>query len=157
MKLAFFVPSLSASQLAYSLIKNINLFYEQGKNHKVDITVFYEHEALPCVSPDFMISNSVDAFGYTGFLVSTTLSTAHKALRFPSAKHLFYVYDLEWIELRSKQYEIISEIYQSPKRLLARSADHSNIIKSVWGKPATNVGNFDIDKIIKTLKGDKVP
>lgn len=157
MKLAFFVPTLSASQLSYSLISNINKFYESGKNHNVDITVFYEHESLPCVSPDFMISNSVDAFGYVGNLISTTLSTAHKALRFPSAKHSFYVYDLEWTELRSKQYEIISEIYQSPRRLFSRSKDHSNIIKSVWGRPAADVGNFDIPKIIKSLKGDEVP
>jgi hypothetical protein len=157
LKLGFFVPSLSGSQLAYSLIREINKFYESGANHKINIAVFYEHEVLPVLNPDFMISNATDAFGYTGHLVSTTLSTAYKALRFPSASHSFFVYDLEWIGLRSKQYETISTIYQKPKQLLVRSTEHGEIIQKVWGRSATEVGNFNIEKIIKILEGGKAP
>ncbi len=150
-RIAFFISSLAASQLSYQLIKNLNNFYEIDRSGQVDFAVFYEQEARPCIEPNFLITNATDAWNYSGQLISTTLSTSHKAIKFPKAKHTFYVYDLEWIEMQNKQYEILSEIYQTPKCILVRSTDHSDIIKKVWNRPAQSVGDFDIKKILEKL------
>lgn len=151
MRLAFFVPSLSATQLSYQLIKNINAFYQQEKTYGVDIAVFYENITVPIIKPDFALANVVDAWNYDGCLVSTTLSTAYKALRFPRSKNLFYVYDLEWVGLKNKQYELLAEIYQSERfDLISRSDSHSQAISNAWQREKpTVIGNFNIKEFVK--------
>lgn len=152
MKIAFFVRSLAATQMSYQLIKNLNQFYETDRSATVDFAVFYESEARPCIEPEFLITNATDAFNYPGNLISTSLSTAYKANRFPKAKHSFYVYDLEWMAMPNKQYEVLSEIYQKPKSILTRSDDHANLIQKIWNCQARSAGDFDIKRIIELLK-----
>ncbi len=156
MKLGIAVNHLGPSQLAYAIAKNIHelLVKEPG----VDVCVFYENATKPSFPPNCAIMPFVEAWHFDGVLINTTLSTAEKSLTFAGPRRkLFYVWDLEWLRFQQKEYRQSQAIYGHERlELLARSADHKQILESLWNRPvAAVVEDFDLLKILANIGNDQ--
>jgi hypothetical protein len=155
MKIGFLVPNLGSTQLAFRLIYRANQAIR--KNNDIDIIVFCENQTQPCFSPGFATMNIVDAWNYHGPLIATTISSAEKLIRFPRPSHkYFYLYDLEWIYTKDRNFIPFSNIYQHKGLdLICRSISHKEIIENCWGKSIKAViDDFDIEEFIKVIKED---
>jgi hypothetical protein len=151
MKLGFIVPDLGLSHRSYALTNAINKFYEGGNNSNIDIAVFCENRVEPRVEPYFATFNVTDAYAYAGPMVATSLSTAKKILSFPQLTHkFFYVWDLEWINNATMNFNDFSDIYQNNKlEFVVRSEEHKKIFEKVWNaKTFKIIEDFNINEFI---------
>ncbi len=131
-KIGFAVHDLGPSQLAFNLINEGNLAV--GTNHLTDVIAFYEHHRQPCIAMQFGAMQIMEGWGYEAPIVATTLNTAAKILRFPTAsRKFFYVWDLEWLRGEARPFEDLCSVYRNGGlELVARSIEHKLAIQSAW-------------------------
>lgn len=141
MKLAFGVRDLSHTQLAYYIVRESNKFL--SKRSDIDISIFFEEPSCSSIPLLFSSMQFAEGWGYNGTLVSTSFSTAQKALGFPCAKkRYFLVWDFEWITGRPQQFRYFQNVYSNPKHeLLARTEEHADILSSLWNVKRPKVVN----------------
>lgn len=133
MKLAFAVKDLSHTQLSYYIVRAANAFL--SKRCDVDIMAFFEEPSCSSIPLLFSTMQFAEAWAYEGVLVSTSLSTAQKALGFPcTKKRLFFVWELEWVNQQVPfNFRQLRSIYANPRhKLLARTEEHADILEDVW-------------------------
>lgn len=149
MKIGFCLEDLGPSQLSYEFITNSNQILEKGITF--DIIGFYEGVARPCIPINFATMQIAEAWGFDGILIATSLSTAQKVLKCPSAsKKIFLVWDLEWLRTKNLNFRDLREVYANPKlTLVARGADHAKVIEDLWHKKCEVVNGFDLEKVIE--------
>jgi len=149
-KLAVAVTNLGPTQLNYFMIARVNQL--MGQRHDVDFIAFYENLFRPCVpTMNFASMQLVEAYGYDGTIIATTLLTADKVLKFPGPKRkLFYVWDLEWLRIQDKHYSTLKSIYANPNiALIARSKEHQRAIEDCWNRNVSYVvDDFNIEAIV---------
>jgi hypothetical protein len=153
--LGFMVKDLSPSQEAFYLINYANKAVMQDGH---DVIVFYENPSAPCLTTGFAIMQTTEAWSFSGPLVASNLNLASKLIQFPGTKQkYFYVWDLEWVRMQTKNFSILSYIYRNPSlKLLARSREHARIIASCWNVPHPPiVENYNIDKIVEIINDDR--
>lgn len=152
MKLGILINNLGPTQMAYRFISQTNALMHE--RFDIDIIAFYENITRHCMLPLFGCMQLNEAWGYNGPLIATDLTTARKLIKFPGTKNkYFYVWDLEWLRLRRKNFTELYNIYGSKKlKLLARSASHAQLIANCWNREVpTIVDDFNINKIIETV------
>jgi hypothetical protein len=147
MKLGISLDNLGPSQLAYAVLSQANRLVTERSD--VDVTVFYETLARPCITPRFAHMQMAEAYGFDGPVVATSLSSAGKLLRMPACpKKLFLVWDLEWLR-KPHAYENLKTVYcHSELTLLARGEDHAKAISDCWNRPVAVVGDFDLTLVL---------
>lgn len=159
MKLGIALGNLGASQLSYFLIRNLNKFLSERPDF--DPIVFYEEMAKPCLTPAFACMQMVEAWGYDGPVIATSLSTASKLLQFPGPKaKFFYVWDVEWVRFANKPFRPLADVYgASPLKLIARSESHAKLLARCWNKPVEGVvDDFDMTQLFNIVyRRDTVP
>lgn len=149
MKLGILMNNLGPTQLAYYAIINNN------KKNDIDCILFYENQAKSCLPMNFATMQIYEAYTYEADIIATSISTAHKMLSFPSAKNkFFYVWDLEWMRIRNKNFNYLSNIYRNDKiHLIARSQSHKNIIEDCWNvKVCAVIDDCNISELVKVVK-----
>jgi hypothetical protein len=131
-KLGIAVRDLGGSELNWRLIRGANVAAERG----LDVTMFYQDLVPPCLSPNFAVMPLVEAWGYDGLMVATTLATAKKMVSFPRvASRLFYVWDLEWLRMPNRQFHVLDAVYNGATLVLAaRCEEHRRVIEDAWGR-----------------------
>jgi len=152
-KLGFVVNNLGPSQLAYNLLTKANALLSQ--RYDLDLIVFYEQPARPCVIPNFSIMPLSETWGYDGPLVATDLSSAATLINLPNpGRKIFYVYDLEWTFEPKRPYRALQAIYGHPElTILCRGEDHKGAIEDSWNVWATALGEIDPTTILEFLGG----
>uniref|UniRef100_A0A6M3LIT7 Glycosyltransferase n=1 Tax=viral metagenome TaxID=1070528 RepID=A0A6M3LIT7_9ZZZZ len=139
------VPSLASSQLSYYLIKYANDLI--NKSNQYDITVFYEELDMPCIKPRFALMNISEFWSFHGLLISTTIDNTilvNKAIN--NSKHVFYVWDLEWLRMGKQNYINNIFAYRAPI-LVARTEDHVKPIENYCNKKVNCViENFNLEE-----------
>lgn len=130
MKLAVAVSHLGPSQLAYTLIKNLN----ELSNKHYGIVALYENVVPPCFDMKFPRQQIFDGYGFKGDIIATSLTTAYKLLAFPTlGRKFFYCWDLEWLRIPNKKYADLYNIYGNKEfTLIARNEEHKKIISDCW-------------------------
>lgn len=147
MGISFAVSDLGASQLNSHLIPQINQKNDEG----VNVSVFYENLALPCLPTRFASSLMQDSYLYKGKVICTTLSTVRKCINLPTADTFFYVWDLEWLRMKNRPFYYLYNIY-SKVPLIVRSVEHKKIMEDMWGAKVIGVVPFaNLESIIKCL------
>lgn len=141
MKLAFGVKDLSHTQLAYYIVRASNKLLAERSD--IDISVFFEEPSCSSIPLLFSSMQFAEAWAYDGVLVSTSFSTAQKALGFPCVnKRKFLVWDLEWITKSPGHFRYFQAIYGNPKHeLLARTEEHADILAKLWNVKRPKVVN----------------
>lgn len=151
MKCGVAVSDLGPSQLNYQFITNTNEMV--GSRFDFDAIAFYENISKPCLAMNFASMSLTEAWGFSGVMIATTLSTAQKISHFPSCSgKIFYVWDIEWVRIRNKQFSELAQVYRNPElTLVARCEDHAQLLKQIWGRDAAIIRDFDLEKLHETL------
>lgn len=155
MQLNFLVNDMSASQLSFYLIKEINRLTEQLETSHIDCIVFYENMAQLPIAPNFAIMQIAEAWAQSEPVVATSLSTAAKLIDFPAThQKFFYVWDLEWLRGQRKVYNWYEPIYTNKKlSLIARSKEHADLIRNAYNRDVCGiVENFKIEDLINVIR-----
>lgn len=129
-KLAFAIPNLGPSQLSYYLARNANSYMP----NKPDVTIFYEQQTQPAFNYSAVLLPIIEAYNYSGTLVATSLNTAQKLISFPGpTRKLFYVWDLEWLRIKQKNFSELQSIYRNNQlEIFSRSQSHKLAIEECW-------------------------
>jgi|TARA_R110000744_G_scaffold58320_1_gene121663 hypothetical protein len=148
------VDDLSASQLSYYLIKNINEFLEDGLD---DFVVFFENATSSIVSPEFSVMAINEIWNFEGVLISTSISNTLSMLKsFSPERKIFYVWDLEWLRRHGKEFEnTVKAFTDSEVTLIARSKEHALAIENYCNiKIKHIVEDFNIKKLIRIINDE---
>ena len=143
---------MGACQLSYNVIRNVNKLADT--HPEIDIIAYYETMHKNCLQPNFAIMQIAEAWGQHKPLIATSLSTAFKLISFPTVRKLFYVWDLEWLRGKNRQYEQFADVYTHPElELVARSEAHADAIENAFNRKVNNiVSDFDIPKLMRIFK-----
>jgi hypothetical protein len=155
MKLGVAISNLGSSQLAYNVIKNINCLVE--KQPEIDCVVYYENFVRPCFNLGFSSMQIFEAWSYDGIMICTSLSNVDKISNFPiTNKRFFYVWDLEWFRGNIANFNYINKFYNNSLfKLVARSAEHKELIEDCWNTEVCGVvEDFDIDQFMKVIEDE---
>ena len=151
MEVAIVVNSIKTNnQLSYLLTK------ESKKN---DIIVFSQNEYTINTNNGFSICMSYDFWNYKGKnVIATDIDSCKLILKNPSIKNFFfYIWDLEWLRLKSFDYEDLNYIYNNNKiNLVARSERHSLAVQHAWNKKCSVVEDLDVKKIIRSHDNEPI-
>lgn len=153
MNLGVFVNNLGPSQLAYSVITELNKLVKE----RTDIApvVFTTEPNPPCAKIETGIFNQSEIWGFNGKVVATSLQGAHQLLQTPGQlERYFYIWDLEWLRMtQGFVYDELLKIYSDPRlKLICRSQDHANIMKNNFNVEITGiVENFNIKELLEIL------
>ena len=151
-KIGFVIEHLGPAQLPYQLIRSINSYYQEKDD--VDVILYWRNVAPFVVTPLCASMNLFEAFRSDSLLIATDLNSASRILQYFTLDRYYYLMDLEWCHLQSKQYEQLAEIYQNPKlKLIVRSQQHYDIVQLTWGiTPIGIVEDCRIDKFLEVIK-----
>jgi len=149
-QIGFLVNDLTASHLAFSLIKNLNE-YESNS----DFVLFFENASSSIIKPNFPIMAATEVWNFGGVLISTDINTTLTLKKcFAPKKKIFYVWDLEWMRNRmgqTKSFEVLIQAFSDEKiELVARSKDHAKAIENLSNRKVKSiVENFNIEKLMR--------
>lgn len=150
-QIGFIVDDVSASQLSFNLIKNIN---EYSKDSHDDFVVFFENSTSAILNPNFSLMSSNEIWSFEGSLFATNMFTAASLQKcFAPTKKFFYVWDLEWTRRHGKDFEFAIQTFSDPSiELIARSNDHAKAIENYCNRKVKNiVSDFNIEKLVRII------
>ena len=149
-KIGIILEDLSASQLSYYVIKNIN---EYVGSDDYDFVIFFENSATSILQPDVSIMSINEIWGFDGALISTSISTTLSMINAFAKSKYFYVWDLEWVRRHGKDFHYLIQAYNNKDvKLIARSKDHALAIENYCNRKVDHViNNFDLKKIVRII------
>ena len=157
MKIGISVNDLIPSQLSYYLTKNINEKCSDSVDH--DFVIFFENLSGKITEPNFGMMNTTEIWSFQGHLITTSISTTLTAIKSmsPSEKY-FYVWDLEWLRDRGKNFEYnIPAFIDKDIKLIARSETHAKAIKNYCNRDVIGiVEDFNLDQLIGVIKENEL-
>ena len=154
-KIGFVLEHLGPSQLPYQLIRSINSYYQEKDD--VDVILYWRNVAPFVVTPLCASMNLFEAFRSDSPLIATDLNSASRILQYFTLDRYYYLMDLEWCHMPSKNYEQLAEIYQNPKlKIIARSEQHKNIFELTWNRKVEGiVPDANIKGFLELINGVK--
>jgi hypothetical protein len=149
-KIGIILEDLSASQLSYYVIKNIN---EYVGSDNYDFVIFFENSATSILQPDVSIMSISEIWGFDGTLISTSISTTLSMINTFAKSKYFYVWDLEWVRGHGKDFHYLIQAYNNKDvELIARSKEHALAVENYCNRKVDHViNNFDLKKIMRTI------
>jgi len=150
-QVGFLVNELTASHLAFSLIKNLN---DYNNESNIDTVLFFENASSSIIKPNFSIMAINEIWNFSGALISTDINTTLSLKKcFSPRKKIFYVWDLEWMRNpMGKVWEFektIQAFSDESIELVARSKDHAKAIENLSNRKVKHVvENFNIENLI---------
>ena len=156
MNIGVVVENLGMSQLAYSVINNINMACEH--NSQNDYVLFYENMGNPTLPVNCAIMNSSELWSFNGVVIATTASSAKFALKAVNkTKKFFYIWDLEWTRERNKTEftKNLSSYRNESISLIARSKEHALAIQNYCNRKVPYImEDFDINKLEEIIENE---
>ncbi len=154
--LNFYVNNLGASQLSYSMLKNIKRRIDE--HNDIAPIVFYENLERPPIPPNFALMQIAEGWGQHGIGIATSLSTLVKMKSFPAlSKRIFYVWDLEWLRMQPRRYDVYNKFYLDRDiTLIARCESHSDLITNCFNRvPDAIIPDFSVDSLLEFVNKEK--
>ena len=147
-KIGIIIEDLSASQLSYYAIKNIN---DHVGSDNYDFVIFFENSATSILQPDIATMGINEIWGFDGTLISTSVSTTLSMINTFAKSKYFYVWDLEWTRRHGKDFHYLIQAYNDEDvTLIARSKEHALAIENYCNRKVEHiVNNFDLKKIVR--------
>jgi hypothetical protein len=143
MKLGFALQTLSASQLSFEIIRDMNIV--SAFHPEVSVSLFVNRNERPCVETTFPVFELLESFDFDGLLVVTDLDLARRAIHLPSPKKkIWLMYDLGW-QNPDSQFESWCTVARHPElKIACRSQSHATIIRDA----------FDVDVMVVNSPSD---
>ena len=153
-KIGVVVDDLSASQLSYHIIKNINNHLETSNT---DFVVFFQNSTSNMMPMLFSSMCINEIWSFDGVALATSVSTALAISKtFSPKQKSFYVWDLEWCRAKGRDFEYVVQAFNKDDiRLIARSKDHAKAIKNYCNKDVEGVvENFNINQLMGVINNE---
>ena len=148
------LEDLSASQLTFYVIKNINDYLEKSD---IDFVEFFQNSTASMITPRFSTMSVSETWSFSGTVIATSVSTALSIQKtcIPAKKY-FYVWDLDWHRRGGQDFEYTIQAYNNPElNLIARSSSHAKAIKNYCNRDVCGiVDNFNIDQLIGVINNE---
>jgi len=147
-KLGLFLHDLGHNQMAYEAITAVNKYYDNLG--AADITFFVEVPAVPIIQPKTAIMFPVEIYEYDGTVVATNLNQIQTISKFIGPRKIFYAYDLEWTDMRHKQYEQLAPLYRDKNfTVITRSQEYKERLEEAWNiEVKAIVEHFNIEALL---------
>ena len=153
-QIGILLEDLSASQLTFYTIKNINDYLEKSD---IDFVVFFQNSTTSMITPRFSTMSVSEMWSFNGIVIATSVTTALSMQKTctPGEK-FFYVWDLDWHRQSGLEFEYTIQAYNDPKlNLIARSSSHAKAIKNYCNRDVCGiVDNFNIDQLIGVINNE---
>ena len=153
-QIGILLEDLSASQLTFYTIKNINDYLE---NSDIDFVVIFQNSTTSMITPRFSTMSVSEMWSFNGIVIATSVTTALSMQKTctPVEKY-FYVWDLDWHRQSGREFEYTIQAYNDPKlNLIARSSSHAKAIKNYCNRDVCGiVDNFNIDQLIGVINNE---
>ena len=106
------LEDLSASQLTFYVIKNINDYLEKSD---IDFVAFFQNSTASMITPRFSTMSVSETWSFSGTVIATSVSTALSIQKtcIPAKKY-FYVWDLDWHRRGGQDFEYTIQAYNNP-------------------------------------------
>jgi hypothetical protein len=156
-KVGFAIDSLAAGQISFTCVENTNKWL--ASNFGVNFSIFYEQNALPCVSPQFARFHIRDAIGFEGDLIATSYNTLKSIKGATRSKRYYYINDIEWWRpwFKDSINEIKALSQDDSIVKFCRSQDHRDrLLDMGFEVSPIIVEDFNIDKILEIINENKV-
>ena len=150
-KVGVVVDDLSASQLSYHVIKNINDHLEESD---VDFVAFFQNSTASMLPMHFSSMCINEIWSFDGVAIATSVSTVLSISKtFSPKQKYFYVWDLEWCRTKGREFEYIIQAFNKDDiQLIARSKDYAKAIKNYCNKDVVGVvDNFNIKQLMEII------
>ena len=148
------LEDLSASQLTFYVIKNINDYLEISD---IDYVAFFQNSTASMITPRFSTMSVSETGSFSGTVIATSVSTALSIQKtcIPAKKY-FYVWDLDWYRRGGQDFEYTIQAYNNPElNLIARSSSHAKAIKNYCNRDVCGVvDNFNIDQLMGVINNE---
>ena len=151
-KVAVLLEDLSASQLSYHVINEINNYIVDNND---DFVVFFQNYTASVIQPRCGIMNMNELWSFDGVAISTSIATTKSLIKaFAPTKKYFYVWDLEWQRRHGKDFEYnLHSFIDENIKLISRGKDHTKAIKNYCNKDVVGtVKNFNLNTIMEIIK-----
>lgn len=144
-----YLDDLGPSEQAYYAIKRANELQQNSPNN-VDVTLFYNNMATPCIKPICAVCSSNELWAYKGMVITTNINNSITLSKIPTRHNkVFYVYDLEWIRPASRDFLHNVKGFDESIKVVARSSDHVFPIENYSNRKVNAiVERFDIQLMI---------
>lgn len=122
----------------------------------VDLTVFADDPAPPCLTAPAAVMRPAEAWGYAGPVVATHPAAARRLAACPGpAARLFYLWDLDWLRERPLDFAAARAVYADPRlTLVARTPEQGRLLRDLWGvAPAAVVPAADLPALLAVAAG----
>lgn len=150
-KVGVVVDDLSASQLSYHVIKNINNHVEKSDT---DFVAFFQNSTASMLPMHFSSMCINEVWNFDGAVIATSVSTVLSISKtFSPKQKYFYVWDLEWCRTKGREFEYIIQAFNKDDiKLIARSEDYAKAIKNYCNKDVVGiVNNFNIKQLMEII------
>jgi hypothetical protein len=150
-KIGVVVDDLSASQLSYHIIKNIN---DHLKKSDTDFVAFFQNSTSNMMGMTFSCMCINEIWSFDGVAVATSVATALAISKtFSPKQKYFYVWDLEWCRSKGRDFEYVIQAFNKDDiKLIARSKDYAKAIKNYCNRDVEGiVENFNINQLMDII------
>lgn len=148
-KLAFALTELGSGQIPYICISESNQFL--NKKTDLDIVIFYEESAVPCVALDFARFHVRDSCYFKGNLICTSLSTIKSTEKAFCAKRFFYINDIIEQIKNKEEFDLVMKNKDIVK--FTRCGDYYDYLTKLrYELSDIIVKDFDINTILQLMK-----
>ena len=150
-KVGVVVDDLSASQLSYHIIKNIN---KQVEESDTDFVAFFQNSTASMLPMHFSSMCINEIWSFDGVAIATSVSTVLSISKtFSPKQKYFYVWDLEWCRSKGRDFEYVIQAFNKDDiQLIARSKDYAKAIKNYCNKDVVGVvDNFNIKQLMEII------
>lgn len=143
MKIGFALQTLSASQLSFEIIRDMNIV--SAFHPDVSVSLFVNRVELQSLDTTFPVFELLESFDFDGLLVVTDIDLARKSIHLPSPKRkIWLMYDLCW-QATDSQFESWCAVARHPElKIACRSQSHATIIRDA----------FDVDVMVVNSPSD---
>jgi len=148
-----FLDDLGAKQSVYSTILHVNNLYKNNKD--IDVIIFYDSATQFCLTPLCGVMHSIEGWEQDGIGIATSYNTLDKILTYPMLEHIiYYMWDLEFLRMRPKQYDIARDLMRHPKvKIIARNITHAALVKNNFNRKVDAIiKDFDIPQILELVE-----
>lgn len=134
LKVGIAIPDFAGNQLILSIMENSSKLYaKHGVSPLLFVASYDRSSSITAMISHMQLS---EIWGFNGNLITTDLYTTEMAVGSTTiANIIFYVWDFEWMRIRSPVYTRIASVYRhNDITLIAKTDRHAKAIYEFCGR-----------------------
>lgn len=145
------VENIGPHQHGLCILKNCTELLQ--KDYQYSPIIFYHSYGTPYLNTNVSMMTNIEAWSFNGPLIANDIFTAAILDKCTASRNkYFYIWDLEWIYMQNRHFDMFKTTYLNPDiELIARNESHARLIEKVWKKPTAIIEDFNYEKLLSTI------